>query len=184
MIKELKFQLTFQDYKNFAKEQKNIKYLGLKKELILTHYVLFCFFMLLPIAAFIWISAMTHDKIFSFITVLVVLAPVVMCCIDYMFLFPLRYAYSCVKKDGKFAIKGNRNLILNTEDLTLKAKSFIEAAYVTYDLSKVHSIENSEYNILIFVTKQLAIIIPKRIFETEQEMNETWNLIQECYNKK
>ena len=49
--------------------------------------------------------------------------------------------------------------------------------------SQMYKLYKSKHLFLIYMTKNQAIIIPKRIFESEQEMNETWELIQECYNK-
>lgn len=49
--------------------------------------------------------------------------------------------------------------------------------------NQIHKLYKTKHSFLIYITKNQAIVIPKRIFENEQEMNETWELIQECYNK-
>lgn len=75
----------------------------------------------------------------------------------------------------------NIEIILNNESQTFNTKHII--GNTEYNWSNIEKICNTKYNFLIYILKNQAIIIPKRIFENEQEMNETWELIQECYNK-
>lgn len=82
--------------------------------------------------------------------------------------------------------------VLKFEKIKLNIKISSESSVIVYDntyghseikWSQMYKLYKSKHLFLIYMTKNQAIIIPKRIFESEQEMNETWELIQECYNK-
>ena len=47
--------------------------------------------------------------------------------------------------------------------------------------SAVKDLYNKKYNILVFVSDMRAILIPKRIFNSEEEMANCWNYLNECY---
>ena len=51
-----------------------------------------------------------------------------------------------------------------------------------YFWSKIKAIENTKSSILIYISDRQAIIIPKRIFESEQEINNFWNEVKNKYN--
>ena len=87
---------------------------------------------------------------------------------------------SFVKILGKYETQ-TFNLIINSDENTFINKNDISTTVINWN--KVLKIDNTKDSMLIYTTTSAAIIIPKRIFETEQEMNETWELIQECYNK-
>ena len=73
------------------------------------------------------------------------------------------------------------NVVINSDENTFTGKSDVGTS--VFNWNKIPKIDNTKDSILIFINDNSSLIIPKRIFESEQEMNETWELIQECYNK-
>ena len=73
------------------------------------------------------------------------------------------------------------NLIINSDENTFINNDGVSTTVTNWN--RVLKIDNAKNSILIYIATNRAYIIPKRIFKTEQEMNETWELIQECYNK-
>ena len=71
----------------------------------------------------------------------------------------------------------NYELIIE-EDIIKRISSSGESLF---NWKNVKDIYNTKRNILIFVSDRQAIIIPKRIFESEQELNEFWNEVQNKY---
>ena len=48
---------------------------------------------------------------------------------------------------------------------------------------QIKAIHNGKNNILLFIADYQALFIPKHIFNSEEEISETWNLISDCYSK-
>lgn len=46
----------------------------------------------------------------------------------------------------------------------------------------VKDIYNKKYNLLIFIADMQALIIPKRVFNSSDEINNWWQYLQNCYN--
>ena len=75
----------------------------------------------------------------------------------------------------------NLNIKIDSESPILMYKNIY--GYSELNWNKAQEICKTRFLLLIYIIKNQALVIPKRIFESEQEMNETWELIQECYNK-
>lgn len=54
---------------------------------------------------------------------------------------------------------------------------------VSFTWNNVKDIYNTKKNILIFVSDRQALIIPKRVFNSEQEINDFWHLVSSCYQR-
>ena len=173
MIKELECELTKEDFKNYVIDQKKIKFIKLKKNLV-TQYVLVLMFLLLLIG---WLFCYWSEEWHCAIYIAFVLSMIIFCFVDYMYLFPNRTATILYDRSSSFI---KRKYIINSEEGTITVRSVKKEVY---NLNYCYAIENTKNNILIFTVKNEALIIPKRIFKDEQEMNEVWELIQECYNK-
>lgn len=83
-----------------------------------------------------------------------------------------KYAYRLLDGFDK-----NYELIIE-EDIIKRISSSGESLF---NWKNIKDIYNTKRNILIFVSNRQAIIIPKRIFESEQELNEFWNEVQNKY---
>ena len=53
---------------------------------------------------------------------------------------------------------------------------------VIHNWSTTKGIYNKKHNFLIFIGPIQAIVIPKRIFNSKEEIDEFWTYIQTCYN--
>ena len=53
----------------------------------------------------------------------------------------------------------------------------------TLNWSGIINISNQKHSILLFLGDRIFILLPKRIFANEEELNNCWNYIQDCYNK-
>lgn len=94
-------------------------------------------------------------------------------------LWILMYYYSGGKYLYKMLDGLDKNYELTIEDKTIKRCSGSGEHSFSWD--NVKEVCNTKRNILIFVSDRMAIIIPKRIFGSEQECNEFWNYIYSCY---
>ena len=174
MIKELKYDLTKKDFNNWAKDLLKVKQYKKQRLLMVVKglliYFLFMFIIILP----------TINKIPNIIFPIILFFAILMGLLTFFISFP-----AMLKRNAKELNKGkdysNNKLIINS-DLNYIEK-IDNNSNTEYKWSKIKNIYNLKYSILLFVSDYMSIIIPKRIFESEQEMNETWELIQECYNK-
>ena len=78
-------------------------------------------------------------------------------------------------------LKGlDRNIELNiNESLVSGKQGDLESKY---PWTSIKDIYNTKTNLLIFVSDMQAIIIPKRIFKSKEEVDEIWNELQTYYN--
>lgn len=53
----------------------------------------------------------------------------------------------------------------------------------TLNWSGIINISNQKNSILLFTGDRIFILLPKRIFTNEEELDNCWNYIQDCYNK-
>ena len=162
MIKELKYDLTKEDMEKSLSALNNISNKGITKLQI------FGFLIILFLA--IILSILTGMFLFSSIIIILFLI---------LMLLP-KGNKSFVKILGKYETQ-KFNIIINSDKNTFTNKNDVSTTVVNWD--KILKIDNTKDSLLIFTAKNMAFIIPKRIFESEQDMNETWELIQECYNK-
>ena len=54
---------------------------------------------------------------------------------------------------------------------------------VSFTWNNVKDIYNTKKNILIFVSNRQALIIPKRVFNSERDINVFWHLVSSCYQR-
>ena len=73
----------------------------------------------------------------------------------------------------------NYELIIE-EDIIKRTSSSGENLF---NWNNVRDIYNTKRNIIIFISDRQAIIIPKRIFNSEQEINNFWNSVSAFYRK-
>lgn len=175
MIKELKYELTKEDLGNFVKDALCIK--RYKKERLNTAIILAFIPIIGLIITIIQIIIQKPNNIFDYLFPFVFL----------LFIFAGfgYFMYSAILKSSALKLNKDTDFLNNKVIINSELDTIIELnnSYSEYNWSKIKDIHNLKYNIIIFTQPYIAIIIPKRIFETEQEMNETWELIQECYNK-
>ena len=86
---------------------------------------------------------------------------------------------------GKYAYRlldgFDKNYELTVEKDVIRRTSGSGESSFTWN--NVKDIYNTKKNILIFVSDRQAIVVPKRVFGSEQEVNEFWNLVSSCYQK-
>ncbi|MGN0014964.1 MAG: YcxB family protein [Candidatus Gastranaerophilaceae bacterium] len=84
---------------------------------------------------------------------------------------------------GKYAYRMldglDKNYELTIENDIIKRNSASGQSTFTWD--NVKDIYNTKRSILIFVSDRMAIVVPKRIFNSEQEVNDFWNCVLSCY---
>ncbi|MBR1460295.1 YcxB family protein [bacterium] len=68
---------------------------------------------------------------------------------------------------------------LTLENDVIKRKS--SYGEISFSWNKLKGINNTKKNILLFISERQAIIVPKRIFETKQELDDFWTIVQENY---
>ena len=154
MIKELKYDITKEDY------AKALGRCNIDNKLTVKQ-----FFLYMIIIAVVIIFGIQAKKIVE---------PAVITA----FFLVLMLGKLFIKNTG---ILGNFTIIIDSDKNNFSSKT-AERDY-SINWNTVFKIDNIDSSILIYTDRTVAIIIPKRIFESEQEMNETWELIQECYNK-
>ena len=169
MIKELEYDLTKEDLNKYYKDYLKTK--QIKKIRFMLTLVVTIIPFIIDIPAIITNNKTVDIYYISFFVLYFLLI---------YFIFPLLH-----KIDFQIANRGtdfsNNKLIINSDNsyINLEDKNYNEER----KWSSFKYIYNLEYNFLLFISNTRSLIIPKRIFESEQEMNETWELIQECYNK-
>ena len=171
MIKELKYDLTKEDLINFAKDCVHAK--QYKKQ----RWIFSC---ILGIIYFIILLILFNLDGFNCTNLICTVVGTFITTIIMYFLYPLRLKQS-VKNFSKGIDLNDNTIIINSDSNTFKGSS--KRGSSEWNWSEFKYIYNFKYSILLFFQEYQAIFIPKRIFESEQEMNETWELIQECYNK-
>lgn len=75
-----------------------------------------------------------------------------------------------VCKDVKFTIN---------DDVILFDNGSVQS---TYQWSSIKDVYNQKYSLLIFIADVQAIVIPKRIFNSNDEIESCWKYLQDCYN--
>ena len=170
MIKELNYDITKDDLKNYAKDLMNINYY--KKQRLLTSAISFIIFAILC-----FIGLFLNKDINSFIHILIfgLLLPVI-----FYYLFPEMLKEGTLKVNKGIDFSNNK-VKIDSENGTFSALD--RNSNSEFKWSNINDVYNLKYSILIFTKPNMAIIIPKRIFENEQEMNETWELIKGCFDK-
>lgn len=154
MIKELNFTLTKRDCMySFAFHNFKINFKWFIFRLLFFAFATFCFFKNLDI----------FNSIIFVLAITIILLYIIS---------PITDTLKLENSKVYIKIDSNKNTFTSSS-----------LAVIEYNWSYIKKIYNTKYHFLIYLLKDMAIIIPKRIFESEQEMNETWELIQECYNK-
>lgn len=175
---EIKFSFEPTDYKNFNKDSLGIKRI---RKIILNLYIV-------PNIIFSFIFSLCFSfGLFGGIYFQYWLFDVVLCIgmvIAYIFLLGFllfnQYIFG-----GKATIRQqqgvNKDVIITLQDDMLTSDNGDMRSEFHWD--KVKDIYNKKHSLLIFVADMQSIIIPKRIFNSEKDMDDCWNYIQDCYNK-
>lgn len=75
-------------------------------------------------------------------------------------------------------IKEESTLVIQ-DDILIDSNGEVKTEYLWKNIKTIYNAKN---NILIFVSDMMAVIIPKRIFGTRDDLNNCWDYIQRCYN--
>lgn len=170
MIKELKYDLTKEDLNNWIKDFFKSKQ-GKKLRLtIALNTAIIATFINLILDIIFHEPLLLSNYVVSFVILFIFL----------YFTCPL-FSKIETKINSKGIDYSNNTITINSDNNYIKMDD--NNTHEERKWSNIKYIYNLEYTILLFYSDYKAIIIPKRIFESEQEMNETWKLIQECYNK-
>ena len=173
MIKELKYDFTKDDIENYAVDSLNINPYKRKRIIYSIGCTLLCFIIIFAI-----------NILFFGFSSICLLVSLIIAIIEALFSFFFDYPKK-MKKSAKEINKGknsnNSTVIISNDSNILK---FADNDRMSeWKWTAIKKIYNLKCSILLFVSDYFAIIIPKRIFENEKDLNETWELIQECYNK-
>lgn len=174
MIKEINFKLEKKDLKNFSRE-----HLLLKRNFLFQLKVFalgsLCFGVLMSVffslVLFKGLSYILICKSIFFLT-LGFFIPM------FTFTFLLQFFVTNATKTSNYT---DCNIVIDSETDAVKIKT--ENTYCEFKWNSLFEIQNKKHNILLYTTRNVAIIIPKRIFNSEEEISELWNLISDCYKK-
>ncbi len=161
---ELNYELTDKDLDNF-----NLESLTIKSVFLTIHKINLILF---GIGSFVWSlqRLICGSFIISFIVA-------ILCSIVLTILLHIIIARYAMKQKLK-GIDRNSKAVINDNDIT----SENSIGKVTYNWTAVKGIYNKKHNILIFLGPVQAMIIPKRIFNSKEELDEFWTYIQGCHN--
>jgi len=168
---KINYELKLKDCQNYVKETFFIKRLllyFLKDNFIRT---IICSILFSLYMVFFVVNFNIKYMIFSFF-IFIIFA---------YFMGGLFVYFSGGKEVYKFLDGLDKNYELNIEKDCIKRKS--SNLETTINWNNVKDIYNMKNNILIFVSERHAIIIPKRIFETEKSVQDFWQDIQTCFNQ-
>ena len=183
MIKELNYDITKDDLKNYAKDYLSVKRLKenrIKKSVIVFIILFILLLMLNIITIFPNVNDIQVAFVgFIFMSFVIFIFTLIFSLIIY-FLESLSLRITALQLYNGMDFQNNK-IIIDSEKGTFSTFDRDNNSAVNWSMIK--DIYNLKYSILIFISDYRAFIIPKRIFETEQEMNETWKLIKECYDK-
>ncbi|MCR4881015.1 MAG: YcxB family protein [bacterium] len=173
MIKELNFELTKMDVENNLEKIYNAssKGVGIVQILKSLTCLMLCILTL-------YIGLKTGYLELSFILTICILSVIIFFT---GFFLCMHKKKSLVKVFLENINTRKIYLELNSEEENFICKEDIGDTLVHW--RKVPKIDNNQHSFLIFTGNNSAYIIPKRIFSSENECNEVWNLIQECFNK-
>jgi hypothetical protein len=174
---ELNYELTDKDLFNF-----NLETLTIKQVLLNAHKMNLIMFSIMAIFCGIFFtSALMGEYIihwFSIIAFVISFIIALLLLIIIGILGQIIFGGLAIKLQMK-GIDRSTKALINDSEITNENSM----GKTTYNWSAAKGVYNKKHNILIFIGPIQAIVIPKRIFNTEQEIEETWNYIQECYNK-
>lgn len=162
---EIEYELTLEDCQNFAKEARTIK--RLQMYLYAPFVIIAICFMFFSVKIFLSDMLIFSCLIIGFLVV---------------FFIGFRHSYLNQGKNIYKMLKGQdkKFKVILGDDYIQQNSSYFEGQY---KIDKIIDIYNKENNILIFVSNRRAIIVPKRIFNTKEEINNFWDYLQGLYNK-
>ncbi len=103
-------------------------------------------------------------------------------CMTLFFVYLLFVIYHSTYVGMKKMIKGsNFKRCVVIDDVGIKQTN--SASTSTFYWSGVVHIANQNDTILLFIGDRMFILLPKRIFANDEELNNCWSYIQDCYNK-
>ena len=103
-------------------------------------------------------------------------------CMTLFFAYLLFVIYHSTYAGMKKMIKGSnlkRSIVIDYVGI----KQTNSASTSTFNWSGVVHIANQKDTILLFIGDRMFILLPKRIFANDEELNNCWSYIQDCYNK-
>ena len=172
---KINFELTLKDMDNFYKETFFVKRLFLKflKENLISNLIE----SIIVVSIIIFLFNLWNINFNIIFYILLFIAFVIL---GYIIL-GLNVYFNSGKTNYKMVKDKDKNYEVNIDD-DERIKITSRDSETIYYWSKIKAIENTKSNILIFISERLAFIIPKRIFVTEQEINDFWNEVKNKYN--
>ena len=176
-MRELNYELTDKDLYNF-----NLETLTIKQVILNAHklnLIVFCIFSFM--CAIIFTNALMggiyllHWFTYISFTISFIIAALLFIIIG--ILGQILFGGLAIKSHLK-GIDRSRKEIIDENSITNENSM----GKVIYNWSSTKGIYNKKHNILIFIGTIQAIVIPKRIFNSKEEIDEFWTYIQECYN--
>lgn len=116
--------------------------------------------------------------------VLDIIMPTLILSFSILITYSLSFFFRLYFLDGKRTfeyLKGidlNREIVFSEENIVQTNKN----GTASINWSTIKDIYDTKFNYLIFISDKQALIIPKRIFETETEKQDFWELIQNYHN--
>ncbi len=176
-MRELNYELTDKDLYNF-----NLETLTIKQVVINAHklnLIVFCIFSFVQAIIFtnILMGGIYLQHWFTYISIIISFILSLLFLIIIGILGQIIFGGLAIKSHLK-GIDRSRKEIIDENTITNENSM----GKVIYNWSSTKGIYNKKHNILIFIGTIQAIVIPKRIFNSKEEIDEFWTYIQECYN--
>ena len=174
---ELNYELTDKDLFNF-----NLETLTIKQVILNTHklnIIVLCIF------SFMCATVFTNSLMggiyllhwFTYISFIISFIIALLLFIIIGILGQIIFGGLAIKLQMKGIDRSTKEII---DDNTITNENSM--GKVIHNWSTIKGIYNKKHNILIFIGAIQAIVIPKRIFNSKEEIDEVWAYIEECYN--
>ncbi len=161
------YEITKQDLKLVSKDIWKVShYRKIQKNFI----IIIMIFTIIAIASIFMPNNIFNTIFFPLICIVLILI--------YMLLIIRLSTYFNIKR----LLKGSnlkRSIIIDDSGI----KQTNSTCTSTLNWSGIINISNQKHSILLFLGDRIFILLPKRIFANEEELNNCWNYIQDCYNK-
>lgn len=177
-MKKISYTLTLQDCEHYVRSSFS-DVPRLKKNILKQLFKIILFFGILAIICMLTLF-------FPLTTAVVnIIIPTLLFSLTILIIWPLGLLLRIYFFDGKRTFEYYKGVDLNRE-ITFSEENIIQtnkSGTVSLNWSTIKDIYNTKFNYLIFIADRQALMIPKRIFETETEKQDFWELIQNYYNK-
>lgn len=174
---ELTITYNKKDYSNYAKDTIFIKRI-LKSyfKMYAKSFLVLSFFAALMFTSMLWGGLyLTYWDFYLVLVILFIVMFPVICMFALLILFFSGGKFIQRRQQG---IKATIKIEITPKDIILDNGDI----HSVYKWSAVKDLYNKKYNIVIFISDIGAIIIPKRIFNSEEEITDCWNYLNDCYN--